>query len=143
MGTRADFYIGRGKDAEWIGSFAWDGYPDGLADSIVQAVSESEFREAVAKELAGRDDATIPAQGWPWPWDDSNTTDYAYAIEGETIYGSCFGGNWFNVREELAAIEKDDNYEREESGDIAEFPNMASRKATTFGMRSGTIIIGG
>ena len=31
MGTRADLYIGRGTDAEWIGSVAWDGYPSGLA----------------------------------------------------------------------------------------------------------------
>lgn len=30
MGTRADFYVGRGKDAEWIGSVAFDGYPDGF-----------------------------------------------------------------------------------------------------------------
>jgi len=26
MGTRADFYVGMGKDAEWLGSVAWDGY---------------------------------------------------------------------------------------------------------------------
>jgi hypothetical protein len=29
MGTRADFYVGRGKDAEWLGSVAFDGYPSG------------------------------------------------------------------------------------------------------------------
>lgn len=27
MGTRADFYIGRGENAEWLGSIAWDGDP--------------------------------------------------------------------------------------------------------------------
>ena len=27
MGTRADFYVGRGDAAEWIGSIAYDGYP--------------------------------------------------------------------------------------------------------------------
>ena len=30
MGTRADFYIGKGTDAEWLGSIAWNGYPDGI-----------------------------------------------------------------------------------------------------------------
>lgn len=30
MGTIADFYVGRGPKAEWIGSIAWDGYPDGI-----------------------------------------------------------------------------------------------------------------
>jgi hypothetical protein len=30
MGTRADFYVGRGETAEYLGSIAWDGYPDGL-----------------------------------------------------------------------------------------------------------------
>jgi hypothetical protein len=34
MGTRADFYIGCGRDSEWIGSIAWDGYPDGLSDLL-------------------------------------------------------------------------------------------------------------
>lgn len=32
MGTRADFYVGRGTEAEWIGSIALDGYPDGIPD---------------------------------------------------------------------------------------------------------------
>ena len=26
MGSRADFYIGEGTEAEWLGSVAWDGY---------------------------------------------------------------------------------------------------------------------
>jgi hypothetical protein len=30
MGTRADFYVGRGPDAEWLGSVAMDGYPSGV-----------------------------------------------------------------------------------------------------------------
>jgi hypothetical protein len=29
MGTRADFYVGRGETAEWLGSIAWDGNPGG------------------------------------------------------------------------------------------------------------------
>ncbi len=29
MGTRADFYTGRGQTAQWLGSIAWGGYPVG------------------------------------------------------------------------------------------------------------------
>lgn len=28
MGTRADFYVGTGANAEWLGSIAYDGHPD-------------------------------------------------------------------------------------------------------------------
>jgi hypothetical protein len=38
MGTRADFYVGRGGQAEWLGSIAWDGYPSGI-DKWVFSVS--------------------------------------------------------------------------------------------------------
>lgn len=30
MGTRADFYVGKGPNAEWLGSTAMDGYPEGI-----------------------------------------------------------------------------------------------------------------
>src|SRR5690606_19926111 len=100
MGTRADFYVGRGSDAEWLGSIAWDGYPDGIDDMVKQATSDAAFRVAVEQFFAGRKDVTRPADGWPWPWDDSCTTDYAYAFDGENVWGSCFGGAWFDAREE-------------------------------------------
>ena len=31
MDERADFYVGRGEDAEWLGSITWNGYPKALA----------------------------------------------------------------------------------------------------------------
>ena len=94
MGTRADFYVGRGKDAEWVGSYAFDGHPASLAETILAATTEEEFRSAIVAELAGRDDATAPERGWPWPWEDSNTTDYAYAFDGK-LFGSSSGHPWF------------------------------------------------
>lgn len=49
MGTRADFYIGRGPDAEWLGSVAWDGYEWDAEDSdLMTAKTADEFRAAVA-----------------------------------------------------------------------------------------------
>ena len=133
MGTRADFYVGRGKDAEWLGSIAWDGYPGGLeAPQLLAATGEPHFREEVASLLAKRDDGTVPGDGWPWPWKDSQTTDYAYAFDDGKVWASGFGRDW------LAADgpEPDD-------GDLpktAIFPDMTAKQNVTLGKRSGVII---
>src|SRR3954471_20378009 len=98
MGTRADFYVGRGKDAEWLGSIAWDGYT--IPDSIRRAKERGAYRKAVKRFLATRRDASLPKDGWPWPWDDSGTTDYAYAFDKKRTYASVFGGPWWSAKSE-------------------------------------------
>lgn len=117
MGTRADFYIGTGKDAEWLGSVAWDGYEwEELPDCpLMTATTETDFRAAVAESAASRRDWTSPADGWPWPWDDSTTTDRAYAFANGrvTVY------RW---------------------GKGAEWPDMGARQNVTLGPRSGLIV---
>lgn len=117
MGTRADFYVGTGADAEWLGSVAWDGYEwDEDKDSeIAKATTEDEYRASVAKELGSRDDATTPDMGWPWPWDDSSTTDYAYYFQDGKV--GC--------------------------EDRHDWPNMTARKNFTLDRRSGAIVFGG
>ncbi len=129
MGTRADFYVGTGPDAEWLGSLAFDGYRidemqekhakggDNLACwQIKTAKSEDDYRGAVTTLLSiNDDDATLPDQGWPWPWEDSHTTDYAYAF----VDGVCKAFPW---------------------GKGAEWPNMKDRQNVTLGKRSGTIV---
>lgn len=134
MGTRADFYIGRGKDAEWLGSIAWDGYVEGIDEEVLQAKTESDFKKAVADFFASRDDSTLPEDGWPWPWNDSRTTDYAYAFDGEALHVACFG-RWFDPSAE------DDG--DEDLGEKAEFPDMSARKNVAKGSRSGLIVITG
>lgn len=144
MGTRADFYVGTGKTAVWIGSLAWDGYRiDQMTHNdsfksldnmecwaIKSAVTEAAFRQAVAKLLAMNEDGTTPDQGWPWPWDDSGNTDYAYAF----VDGACKVFPW--------GCEKMINDDGEEDcGPQLEWPNMRDKKNVTFGKRSGTITI--
>ena len=73
MGTRADFYIGKGKDSRWVGSVSHDGYANGVAE-VLRATCEEDFLEAI-RELETYID---PSQGWPWPWKTSKTTDYSY-----------------------------------------------------------------
>ncbi len=133
MGTRADFYIGTGPNAEWLGSIAWDGYriadakekpqgPGADADAVAcwkarTARTEQQFREAVADLLAVNSDGTSPDHGWPWPWNDSSITDYAYAFKR----GRCC------------------TYTKPPHDG---WPDMSSRKAVTLGARSGLIVFG-
>lgn len=142
MGTRADFYVGRGVEAEWLGSIAFDGYPGGLEPNVLTADTEERYRKAVASLLADCDHATLPADGWPWPWEDSGTTDFAYAFDGAKVWASCFGGRW------LQAPNYDEERERLGEGyddlpEEAAFPNMKARQNVTLGRRSGILIIGG
>ena len=131
MGTRADFYIGEGKDAEWLGSVAWDGYEwdEDKDSSVASAKSEDDFRAAV-KGLESRDDFTSIEQGWPWPWDDSQTTDYAYCYTDSGVKAFCFGRPCSDKDED----EENDNIPK------AAFPNMKDKKNFTLGKRSGVIV---
>ena len=141
MGTRADFYLGEGKQAEWLGSIAWDGYEWSERklrqdpDCILRAKTDAEYRKAVAVMLETTGSATLPHQGWPWPWEDSNTTDYAYCfVDGELKVFS-FG---------CAAIER----KAEDDGGWlwnerqAEWPDMSAQQNVALsGERSGIIVV--
>ena len=134
IGTRADFYVGRGKQAEWLGSVAWDGDPEAQPQAVKDALLEGTFRTEVARDLAGRDDATLPEMGWPWPWKDSRTTDYAYAFDEGEVWASHFGRNWFPAN----AKDPDDLLGGPKT---AEFPDMSERMNVTWGNRSGVLIV--
>lgn len=89
MGTRADFYIGKGYNAEWIGSRTHDGYPSTFRKDFVKITTEQEFRDFIKKEIENdRIDNKMSVyvskeDGWPWFWETSRITDYSYHfIEG-------------------------------------------------------------
>jgi hypothetical protein len=160
MGTRADFYVGRGEGMEWIGSIAWDGYPDGITpntdkrraqweggptlpvggswpegEHLFDATNEATYRERVERFFRHRDDVTLPERGWPWPWDTSHTTDYAYALDNGKVWACRFGGPWFDPRDE--SIEDHGEVE----GPPAVFPDMKSRKNVRWDAGSGIMVI--
>jgi len=160
MGTRADFYVGRGDKAEWIGSIAWDGYPEPYVNKgLFSDGDEATWRKRVADFLATRDDATQVADGWPWPWEDSGTTDWSYTLDDGVVYCSCFGRAWLPVTEYLAKqaayVKAEKAYEAGQSEDApnedwwdeispkAKHPNMKAIQNVTLGKRSGVIIMGG
>ncbi len=106
MGTRADFYIGFGEKAEWIGSIAWDGMPffkpdlsddykGGIKEDLLGATTESAYRLAVAACIDSElHHGTPPELGWPWPWDTSHSTDYTYSFDNGKVWLSIFGQSW-------------------------------------------------
>lgn len=138
MGTRADFYAGKGKDAEWLGSIAWDG--DEIAGDIRAAKTEKNYRKAVESFLASRDDATLPAQGWPWPWNDSGTDCSYWFFDGQCWEATVGCPHQHYV----PATAKMPGNEAEREAFIAkhervEFQDMSARKNVVFGgARSGT-----
>lgn len=145
MGTRADFYVGRGANAEWIGSIGWDGYPDGNPEVVLDAKDEGEFRAKVA-ELLEKEDGTTPAMGWPWPWDNSNTTDYSYAFDGGEVWITCYGHGWNTVPDwrKAAADEEGDGDMKADKIPDSEWPDMKKIKNVTLDpARSGVMVFGG
>lgn len=137
MGTRVDFYVGKGKDAEWIGSIAWDGYREAIDPEILLCKSESAFRHAFAEFIKDRNDATLPEQGWPWPWDDSGLTDCHYWF----FDGRCWEGRRERDKFGEVYVPCDELYDKWLTGrERVEFPNMKDKQNVTLGNRSGVII---
>ena len=128
MGTRADFYIGRGSEAEWLGSVAWNGYEWNDPDcDLLSASSPDEFRAQVQAIKEDRDDFTSPEEGWPWPWNDSRITDYAYVLHGGKVEVYVFG----------RPSESDG-----ESPKVDWFPDMSTRQNVQLsGQKSGLIVV--
>lgn len=139
MGTRADFYVGRGESAEWLGSISWDGYPAGMPWELLQTLNESMFRREVAKFIESREDGTKPEMGWPWPWSNSQTTDYSYAFDDGQVWASCFGHQWFDPNNPPES--EDDDEDPEMRGDKVGFPDMKERQKVAMGKRSGLLVI--
>jgi hypothetical protein len=66
MGTRADFYVGRGESAEWLGSIAYDGYPEGEPGGLLKIGDEAKFRKRVDRVTLGRVLTTTTDDEGPW-----------------------------------------------------------------------------
>lgn len=132
MGTRADFYAGGTDPGQmvWLGSIANDGYPTGVDIVVLTAPEEEDYIERVAAMLANRDDATVPAQGWPWPWNDSATTDYAYVWTPEGVRASVFGSEWFRPGDAEPTLLG-----------VTSFPDMTAVQNVAFDQRSGLLFI--
>lgn len=129
MGTRADFYmLGMDGDEEiltWLGSIPYDGYPDGSPIRIIQATTQEKYIELIGEFSIENPEFISPSDGWNWPWEDSNTTDYAYCYLHGKVWANYFGHGWF-----LATAEPPD---------FPDFPKMPVQKQIN--SKSGIMII--
>lgn len=138
MGTRADFYIKKADEKElvWLASIAWDGYPDGIDDpDVLKAKTEKDYISLLTEFLSKRDDVTLPKEGWPWPWDTSSTTDYAYCFTGSKVLANHFGSGWYNPK---AKVKEDQEPKIIWKHD---YPNMKDIKNVRYDKGSGLIVI--
>ena len=155
MGTRSDYYVGRDPETmEWLGSDGYDGYPEGVFEETGKdghitpkfVVDEGTWRVEVNHYLSSQQSCTWPEEGWPWPWNDSNTTDYAYTYDDGQIWGSCFGSPWcLLVNGALPASEDEDGDEINADYWYApkhDMPDMSERKNVRMDAGSGLITIG-
>ncbi len=88
MGTKADFYIKSGDALEWQGSLEWDCNEELIPDEIVQSSCKEEFIINLENALKIRKGFHPLETGWPWLWNTSKQTDYAYILVEEkgTVY---------------------------------------------------------
>lgn len=138
MGTRADFYVRKDGQMKWIGSKSYDGYPDGIEEKVLKASTSEEFEAETEAFLKAEDDATFPNEGWPWPWDDSRTTDYSYIFENGKVMASCFGYPLFDPLEGENDGEENEGEEAKMDG---YFPDMSHLKNVKFGGKGSGIMI--
>lgn len=148
MGTRADFYVGKGKSARWIGSIAWDGYRDGIPDDVKQAETSRQFRAAVRRFFKDRDDVTLPDMGWPWPWECSDTTDCSYWFfdgqvwDAHRDYDNDSGDFYVPCSRNEPQTDSERARKRFFRGcEKIDYPDMTARKNVAMGNRSGLIVI--
>ncbi len=151
MGTRADFYIGKGKNAKWVGSVAYNGYPSVIKPShrekkydkdlgkvfdtqkldewvgshLFESKTEKEFLDRLDLLFKNRNDFTTPDMGWPWPWPNSSVTDYTYHFVDGKVYVSEYGRGWIDTSKYIDDLKKLDSLDFNQE-EIQEYPDMSS-----------------
>jgi hypothetical protein len=112
----ADFYVGTGPDARWLGSLAEDGGPVELArltlggaagdvatPEVLSAADRDVYEAAVAALLTRQRAAEVGFVAAPgldgevgWPWLATTSSGwYAYAFADARVRMSFHGGTWF------------------------------------------------
>jgi hypothetical protein len=104
MSTKTDFYVGRGHDAEWLGSLQWECEPENLlrvppGRLALAATDEPTYRDAVADLFVTWESEELGAAfprrtGWPWPWHTSHLTDWIIAFDPVVsgVFATVVGG---------------------------------------------------
>lgn len=91
---KADFYVGMGEDADWVGSVSKGGSIWYVPIELLIQVNRVMFEELAIDYIKSCNGivANHICQ-WPWPWNDSKFTPYSYIFspEHEKVYLSIEG----------------------------------------------------
>lgn len=141
MGTYADFYIGtKPETMEYLGSLFWDGYPDNdeIKALFKQCTTKKTYRNEVIKFIGEQEGALADSGGWPFPWNSSETSDWAYTWTKDGI--KCSAENrwtdywaWIAHEEKVAELWKSSPHEDEPPFPFTnepdcDFPDMTAKR---------------
>lgn len=132
MGTRAQFFIGNPMDLEgreWLGTIAWDGYPDGDCAMLAKASSDVGFRALVNHLRESRDDFCDPAShSFPFPWKGNLfLTDCTYALFDGKVHVTWFDQGFVPLADYLASEELQDKYHEQPKELPSDVPAPATK----------------
>ena len=133
MSTRTDFYIGKGKKAQWLGSCI-DGFCPIECEraemvNICSSKKEVNYIKFVNEMLSNKSHQGVtPEKGWQWDYDTSIGSDYIYCFSHSTVKCSYRGSIFFNP---MKTLKYDKNI-------MLEWPDMSSfRKEKIFYKNDG------
>lgn len=90
----ADFYVGSGRNADWIGSVKKNGDIWHIPPELLLQVNRIMFEEMVI-DFIKENDGIVANHicEWPWDWTDSRMTEntYLFLPEYERVYMSILG----------------------------------------------------
>jgi hypothetical protein len=96
MMERADFYVGMGESADWIGSISKGGSIWEIPTDIIIQVNRVMFEEMCIEYIKSKQGVVANhICQWPWDWEDSRLTSFAYIFspEHEKVYVSIEGND--------------------------------------------------
>ncbi|MDT8916051.1 hypothetical protein [Amycolatopsis sp. PS_44_ISF1] len=106
----ADFAIGLGENATWIGSLQGECYPSSFLSVpslwlALTTIDENIFRAAVSDTLDGwrsqhHEQGHHQDPGWPWPWYTSHNSSWIITFdpEAEAVFVTVGGGvGWHRI----------------------------------------------
>lgn len=133
MGTPADFYIGKGKQARYLGTVYMDGYPKGLDRAVRNAKTPTEFRCAVNNMLLGGRSAGVPFEVQSEPEasrKDRTLVQYTYVFDNGKVQASHNGNRWFlaSKKEPKESAEHSMSFDEGSEGVLANFNSLSARK---------------
>lgn len=91
---RADFYVGMGLDAEWLGSVSRCGEIWAISTPILLQVNQTMYEESVIEYIKYCEGVVANhVCQWPWIWNDSRMTAFSYMFlpEYNKVFMSIMG----------------------------------------------------